>query len=132
MSDEKSFSYKYSSSNGYSTSEQAEIEKIVNKYKFLDDRSSKVNQIRKIDKKVTSFATYVSIILGLAGLLIFGFGMSCVLVWKDKLFVLGIISGISGISVMGLNPAINSLILEKRRAKFASQIIELSRDILKM
>ena len=132
MSDEKSFSYKYSSSNGYSTSEQAEIEKIVNKYKFLDDRSSKVNQIRKIDKKVTSFATYVSIILGLAGLLVFGFGMSCVLVWKENLFVLGIISGILGISVMGFNPAINSIILEKRRAKFASQIIELSRDILKM
>lgn len=125
------FSYKYSSSDSYSEAEQMEIENIVKKYKFLDDRSSKINQIRKIDKKVTSFATSVSIIIGIVGLLIFGFGMSCVLVWKDNLFIAGIISGIIGIAFMGLNPTINGIILSKRRAKYASKIIELSQNILK-
>lgn len=131
MSEQNTFSYKYSASDNYSAAEQIEIENIVNKYKLHNDRSSKINQIRKIDKKVTTFATSVSIIIGIVGLLIFGFGLSCVLVWKDTLFIAGIINGIAGIAFMGLNPTINGIILEKRRAKYASKIIELSQNILK-
>lgn len=124
MSENNSFSYKYSAS------EQDEIEKIVKKYRPADDRSSKINQIRKLDKSVNTFATMASILFGLVGMLILGFGMSCILVWENTLFGLGIICGIVGIAMMALNPTVNGIILEKRRAKIAPKILELSEEIL--
>ncbi len=125
MNENQTFSYKYSSS------EQTEIENIVKKYRPSDNRSEKINQIRKLDKRVTNFATVISMIIGLAGVLLFGLGLSCILVLGNKFFALGIIAGVVGISLMGINPLLNGIILEKRRAAIAHQIIELSNEILK-
>ncbi len=125
MNENQTFSYKYSAA------EQTEIENIVKKYKPSDNRSEKINQIRKLDKGVTNFATVASMIIGLAGVLLFGFGLSCILVFESKFFALGIVIGVIGIAIMGINPLLNGIILEKRRAAIAHQIIELSNEILK-
>lgn len=124
MEEKNSFSYQYSAT------EREEVEKILKKYIPNNKETTKLNQIQKIDKRVSAFCAVVSILIGIAGMLVFGFGLSLILAFENT-FILGIFCGIIGISIMGLNPIFNRIILEKRRSKFASEIISLSEEILR-
>ena len=59
-----------------------EIEEIRTKY--LPKTENKLDKIRKLDESATRKATIQSIVVGLISSLIFGFGLCCVLVWKDS------------------------------------------------
>lgn len=124
MEEKNSFSYQYSAT------EREEVEKILKKYIPNNKETTKLNQIQKIDKRVSAFCAVVSILIGIAGMLVFGLGLSLILAFENT-FILGLFCGIIGISIMGLNPIFNRIILEKRRSKFASEIISLSEEILR-
>lgn len=115
--------FKYS----YSAREQEEINEILKKYIPKQETDSAILEIKKLDRRVTNRANAAGISAGIIGLLILGFGMSCVLVWQDTLFALGVIIGIVGIAVTASAYHIYKLVLKRERKKAAPQIMRLAK-----
>lgn len=62
MENKESFNYTYSSIH------KEEIEKIRNKY--IQNQESDLDELRKLDQKVTNTATFGSIVVGFVGVLV--------------------------------------------------------------
>ena len=122
MSKDEKFVY------SYSAKQKREIEEIRTKY--LPKTENKLDKIRKLDESATRKATIQSIVVGLISSLIFGFGLCCVLVWKDSQFIQGIIIGIVGLCGMLLALPLYSHILKVQRNKISEKIISLSDELI--
>ena len=123
MENKETFSYTYSAK------QQEEIKKIREKY--LSKEADKMEQLRRLDESVTRKGTGVSLIVGTIGALVMGFGMSCCMVWSDKLFVLGIVIGVVGIALICAAYPVYSYVMKKERAKIAPEIIRLTDELMK-
>lgn len=113
----------------YSASQQEEIEKIRKKY--LPKEDDKMELLRKLDRDVTKPGTIWSLVLGIVGLLVFGAGMSCVMVWTDTLLVPGILLGLIGILILSAAYPVYKKVTEKQREKIAPQILALTEELSK-
>ena len=109
----------------YSAKQQTELENIRKKY--LPREESKMDRLRRFDESVTRPGTMISIIVGIAGTLIMGFGMCLCLEWN--LFVLGVIVGVVGMAILAAAYPIYSKITQKRRDKIAPEILRLTDEI---
>lgn len=93
----------------------------------------KVVRLKKLDEKVKRPANVFAYTFGVIGALIAGSGMSMLLTDfgpGDKLgLVLGIILGVVGFAICGINYSIYKKILSSRKAKHAFEIIELAKEI---
>lgn len=125
MNERKTYSY------SYSASENNEIKKIREKYTKPNERETKLEQLRRLDESVNKSAMAVSLTVGIIGALILGFGMSCIMVWADKMFVPGIILGIIGIAVSVFAYPIYKIKAEKKRKEIAPLIIKLTDELIK-
>lgn len=123
MENKETFSYTYSAK------QQEEIKKIREKY--APKEADKMEQLRRLDESVTKKGTVISLIVGIIGALVMGFGMSCCMVWADKFFVLGIIVGIIGIALVCAAYPIYNFVVKKERAKIAPEIIRLTDELMK-
>ena len=119
----KSFNYTYSAE------QQEEIKNIRKKYIPVEE--DKMALLKQMDQRVYQKATAVSLISGIIGTLIMGFGMSCVMVWKDTLFIPGIILGIVGIAVLSVAYPLYNRTLQKEREKIAPEIIRLTDELMR-
>lgn len=122
MENKETFSYTYSAK------EQEEIKKIREKY--VPKEADKMEQLRRLDARVTQKGTVISLVVGIIGTLILGTGMSMCMVWTE-LFVLGIIVGIIGIAAVSLAYPLYSYITKKEREKIAPEIIRLTDELMK-
>lgn len=113
----------------YSARQQSEIEAI--KKKYMPKQEDKLEQLRKLDKSAETPGTIVGLILGIVGTLVMGTGMSCVMVWADTLFVVGIIFGLLGIVMIASAYPTYKIVTEKQREKLAPRILQLSEELLK-
>lgn len=113
----------------YSASQQEEIEKIRKKY--LPKEDDKMELLRKLDSGVTKPGTIWSLVLGIVGCLIFGAGMSCVMVWTDTLLMPGILLGLAGILILSAAYPVYKKVTEKQREKIAPQILALTEELSK-
>ena len=113
----------------YSAKEQAEIKKIRQKY--APKTEDPMERLRRLDDSVTSKATAVALALGIVGALILGLGMSCVLVWAEKLFFAGIVIGVVGIGIVLAAYPVYEHIVKRERARIAPEIIRLTDELLK-
>lgn len=130
---EKGFSY------NYSASEQAEIKSIREKYRTQTEEEDKMARLRRLDASVTQTAEAVSLVFGIVGTLILGFGMS--LVMSDlgvkmnldvlSATVIGVISGIIGGILAGLAYPVYNYIVREKRKKIAPEIIRLTDELMK-
>ena len=113
----------------YSAKQQEEINKIRNKY--LPKEENKMEQLIRLDKQTERPGTIASIVLGIAGTLVLGFGMSCVLVWNSSIevFIAGIIIGVLGMGMAGFAYPVYKKITVKERIKVADQILALSKEL---
>lgn len=123
MENKETFSYTYSAK------QQEEIKKIREKY--APKEADKMEQLRRLDESVTRKGTVISLVVGIVGTLVMGFGMSCCMVWSDKFFVLGIIVGIIGIALDCTAYPIYNYVVKKERAKIAPEIIRLTDELMK-
>lgn len=123
MENKETFSYTYSAK------QQEEIKKIREKY--APKEADKMEQLRRLDESVTKKGTVISLIVGIIGALVMGFGMSCCMVWADKFFVLGIIVGIIGIALVCAAYPIYNFVVKKEREKIAPEILRLTDELMK-
>ncbi|MBQ4165295.1 MAG: SPW repeat protein [Oscillospiraceae bacterium] len=123
MQNKETFSYTYSAK------QQEEIKKI--RAKYLPKEADKMEQLRRLDESVTRKGTIVSLVVGIIGTLVMGFGMSCCMVWTDTMLILGIIVGVVGIAALSAAYPLYNYVTKKEREKIAPEIIRLSDELMK-
>ena len=99
---------------------------------YAPKESSKIVALKKLDKKAKLPATIFTYSFGIVSALVFGTGMCLAMqVIGSGLagMVLGIIVGIAGLAGSGANYPIYKQMLEKGKAKYAYEIVELARQI---
>ena len=128
MENKDSFSFTYSAQ------QKKEVEAIRKKY--LPQEETKMEQLRRLHAIPTQKAQAASIAVGVNGVLILGTGMS--LAMTDIGAALGILAMIIGIAVglvglvlVALAYPIYNRVLKKQRGKIATEILQLSDELLK-
>ena len=111
----------------YSASQQEEIKKIRDKFMIKTQVESKIEQLQKLDKKAENSGLIISIGLGIIGTLIFGTGMSLVLVWTK--FILGIVTVVVGIIMLSMAYPSYKYITKKQRQKVTPQVLKLIEEL---
>jgi len=99
---------------------------------YAPKESSKIVALKKLDNKAKLPATIFTYSLGIVSALVFGTGMCLAMqVIGSGLtaLVIGIVIGIVGLVGCGINYPIYKKMLEKGKAKYAYEIVELARQI---
>lgn len=109
----------------YSAKQQSELENIRKKY--LPQEETKMERLRRLDKSAERSGTIISIIVGVIGTLIMGFGMCLCLEWSQ--FIAGVIIGVAGMVILGLAYPIFKYVTKKQREKIAPEILRLTEEI---
>ena len=94
--------------------------------------SSKIIALKKLDAKAKMPATVFTYTCGIVSTLVFGTGMCMamqVIGSGTASVVLGVIIGIIGMIGCGVNYPLYKKILERGKAKYAYEIVELARQI---
>ena len=123
----------------YSAKEQDEIKAIRKKYAAPEETEDKMAQLRRLDASVTQKAQAVSLVFGVIGALILGFGMSLAMTnlgeilgsYRGMAMLFGIIIGIVGIVLVSLAYPLYNRIVKKEREKIAPEIIRLTDELMK-
>ena len=71
------------------------VKELKSKYNGKETTSQKIQKLIDLDASVYTKGTIVGLILGIIGMLIFGTGMCCCLLWN--MYFLGVFLGIVGI-----------------------------------
>jgi len=111
----------------YSAKQQKEIDDIRKKY--LPKEEDKMETLRRLDKNAEKPGTMAGIIVGVIGTMLLGVGMCCTMVWADTVFVIGIVVGVLGITVLSAAYPLYKKITRKQREKIAGQILALSEEL---
>lgn len=125
MENNNKFSFTYSAPT---EAERREIESIRRQYKPESFEENKVERLRRLHSKVTGWATALSLATGVIGLLIFGFGLACVLEFGKT--VLGIIVSGFGIPPIAAAYPVYKAMMRRGKAKYGDEIIRLSEELL--
>ena len=99
---------------------------------YAPKESSKLVALKKLDNKAKLPATIFTYSWGIVSALVFGTGMCLamqVIGGGLAVMVLGIVVGIIGMIGCGVNYPIYKKMLEKGKAKYAYEIVELARQI---
>ena len=131
--DKETFSYTYSAK------EQAEIQKIRDKYEKPTAEEDKMTQLRRLDASVHSKATAVALVLGIIGALIMGCGMSLIMTDigailgapSNLAMLIGVPIGIVGMVLVCLAYPVYNRKVKKEREKIAPEIIRLTDELMK-
>ena len=123
----------------YSAKEQEELKRIREKYTPAEQRESKMERLRRLDRSVTKKGTTVSLILGILGVLILGAGMSLVMTEMGEYFglqenismIVGIAIGLVGGILASLAYPSYHLIVEHERKRLAPEILRLTDELMK-
>jgi len=119
------FEYKYQAPT---SAERREIESIRNSYLPKEHQSTKIDYMKKLDRKVKNIPFVVAVILGIVGLLIFGLGFSMVLEWSILLGGI-VVSGI-GVLVASIAYPVYIHLLKNMKNKYSEEILKLSEELL--
>ncbi|MBQ4051755.1 MAG: hypothetical protein IJD13_08995 [Oscillospiraceae bacterium] len=119
----------------YSAGQQEEVQNIRKKY--LPPEEDKMDQLRKLHRSATRKAEVWALVLGIAGALIMGSGMSLVMtdiggtIGLSEPMIPGIMTGIIGMISMALAYPVYNRVLKKERQRIAPEILRLSDELLK-
>lgn len=125
----------------YSAREQEELKQIRKKYEpeKNTEEETKMETLRRLDEAVTQKATMRAILTGTAGALIMGTGMSLSMTdlsarlgFSHSLgMLLGILTGLIGIVLVGLAYPLYQRTLKAERKKIAPEILRLTEELMK-
>ncbi len=121
----------------YSAKQQEEIAGIRKKYMVQEE--DKMEKLRRLDAGVGRKATCVSLVLGIVGTLVLGFGMSLTMsdlgdvfgMSKMTALIIGILIGFCGLVPVALAYPVYNGTLKKERERIAPEILRLSEELMK-
>ena len=121
----------------YSAKEQEELRKIRQKY--VPKEVDRMEQLRKLDAGVTRKAVAISLVAGIIGALVLGFGMSLIMtdvgetlgLYGKIQVVLGVVIGMIGVVLVSVAYPIYNRIARKERERIAPEIIRLIDELMK-
>ena len=96
---------------------------------YAPKENSKIKALKKLDNRAKLPATIFTYSFGIISALIFGTGMCLAMKVIGNSMVLGVLIGIIGMVGCGINYPIYKKMLEKGKAKYAYEIVELARQI---
>lgn len=106
-------------------------EQLANEYAPKD--ASKVVALRKLDAKAKMPATIAVYTIGIVAALVMGMGMCLSMKvigdGSTGMFVIGVVLGILGIAVAGINYPLYKKLIARGKEKYAYEIMELAREI---
>lgn len=112
----------------YSSKEQEEIRRLREKYTIREN--GKLDELRRLDAAVERPGLAAALAVGILGILLFGAGMSGVLLLTETWFWAGVLAGLLGIAAMiGAYPLYRR-ITRRRRERFSSEILRLSGELI--
>lgn len=111
-----------------STTELKRVEKIRNQY--TEREKTKLDELKALDRKVKRPASIFAYVFGAIGALVLGTGMSLAMKIIGDFMALGIVIGLVGIAMVSLTYPIYKAILQSRKKKYSSQILEISDELL--
>ena len=122
----------------YSAKEREEIKAIRKRYAPPEEEDA-LTRLRRLDAAVSQKATVVSLILGILGALILGFGMSLIMTdfilifgdYRSLGLLLGIVTGVLGIALVGLAYPVYNRIVRAERERIAPEILRLADELMK-
>ncbi len=120
---DKKWMYAYSAPT---PQEREEIKSIRDSY--AEKEMTDLEVLRKMDASVKTPPLVLALFLGIAGLLIFGTGLTMVLEWD--IAAGGIFTSVAGALIMGSAYPAHCLVFRRRKKKYADKIIELSDKLL--
>ena len=119
----------------YSAVQQEEVRSIRKKY--LPQEEDKMERLRKLHHSATQKAEIWSLVLGVAGALVMGTGMSLVMTDLGAVFGLenpmipGVVIGIMGMILVATAYPTYRRILRSERQRIAPEILQLSEELMK-
>lgn len=114
----------------YSARQREDVQAIRQKY--LPREGDKMAQLRKLDQNVTLYSTIPAVLLGILGVLLLGIGICCATIESWSVFLIpGIVSGIIGLLIMAMAYPLYIIVLKRKQAEAAPQILRLSEEIMK-
>lgn len=99
---------------------------------YVPKENSKIVALKKLDNRAKLPATVFTYSFGIISALIVGMGMSLAMQAIGSgivSMIAGIVIGIVGFILCGINYPIYKTMLEKSKAKYAYEIVELAREI---
>ena len=106
-------------------------EKLVNEYSPKE--KTKLDELKALDKKVRKPAVVFAYIFGVVGALILGVGLCLamkIIGGTMPFMIIGIVVGVVGIVMVSLTHYIYVKMLNSRKAKYSSEILNLSNELL--
>ncbi len=119
------FNFKYTAPT---EEERREIDSIRRQYAPQEKTESKIERLRRLDGLVKNTAAIWSLVLGVIGCLIFGFGLTMVLKWNMLLW--GICLMAVGSVPMALAYPVYKKVLNRGKKKYGNEILTLSEELL--
>lgn len=123
MEEKETFVYEYSAK------QQEEIQNIRQKY--VPKEADKMEELRNLDKSVEGAGTVTALIVGILSTLVLGMGMCCTMVWKESMFIPGIVIGIIGLVGISAAYPMKCRMVKRKREQLAPQIIKLTDELMK-
>jgi len=96
---------------------------------YVPKENSKIIALKKLDNRAKLPATIFTYSWGIVFALVFGTGMSLAMQVIGSSIAIGIIVGVVGLIGCGVNYPIYRKLLEKGKAKYAYEIVQLAREI---
>ena len=124
MNQENTFSY------NYSARENKEVQEIRKKY--LPDGENKLEELKRLDKRVQESGMLEALVVGVLGFLIFGTGVCLTIgvigsgIW---MVIMGIFLGIIGAAGMIAAYPLYCVVFNKRKAELTPRILELATQL---
>lgn len=100
---------------------------------YSEEKKTKLDELKSLDKKVKKPALVFAYAFGIIACLILGLGMCLAMnvIGGGALFmVIGIATGIIGITLCGVNYLVYKRRIESRKKLYAEQILEISNQII--
>lgn len=124
MNENKAFEYEYNAAT------QEEIKRIRKKYMEETEEEINLDRLRRLDAIPEQKASAVSLFVGITGMLLFGAGLSCCLLWADTLFTFGILIGLIGLAGIAAGYPLFEHIKKREQKRLAPEILKLTDELL--
>lgn len=111
----------------YSAPTNKEVQEIRKKY--LPKTESKFEELKRLDHDVQAAGTTESLIVGIAGCLVFGVGLCLAMHIIGNSFLLGVFADIIGVAAMIAAFPLYRYISDKTKAKLVPRILQLTNEL---